>query len=105
MPPFLPTQSVAALGNCIPGLHRGSGIVVAHRGISLDVKKRSAVGTGSAETDSLNSELRHDVIAVGIFIVTVHCEAREGDCDGIDQRRTQDFVPGDISLLSKVVVK
>src|ERR1019366_2952352 len=84
--PMLPAQSVAALEDRVPGVHRRSQISVAQPGISLHVEIRRAGCGRPAEADPLNPQLGNDVIPGRIvFRLAEHSETRDRHAGGIDQ--------------------
>src|SRR5205823_3732267 len=105
MAPRLPTQRIAAFGNGVPCVHGSRGVGVTHARVALHVKPGRTPCGRSAESDPLDSELRHNVIPVCVLIIAAHRKSRHGDCGRIHQMRAKDLVPGNRTLVREVIVK
>src|SRR4029434_1317770 len=81
-----------------------SRITVAHSGIALHVEPWRSPCSWPAIANSLNSELRHDVVRVRAFRGVANGKPRNAERHHIHHARAHDSVPRNVSLLRKIVV-
>src|SRR4030095_12699455 len=99
MTALLPAQHIARFNDGVPRLHRRSRITVAHSGIALHVEPWRSPCSWPAIANSLNSELRHDVVRVRPFRGVAHGKPRNAERHHIYHARAHDSVPRNVSLL------
>src|SRR2546426_8298669 len=85
-------------------MHGRSDVGIAQAGKTLHVEPWRAKCAFTAEADSRNSELRHNVVSEAVLRSTMHRQPRNSNAGHVHDSGTNDAIPADGAVLGHVVV-